>query len=192
MRVIAGIAKGHRIKAVPGSITRPITDRAKSALFSMLGSDVIDSRFLDLFAGTGQVGIEALSRGAAEAVFVERARSAIRTIRENLAHTRLDRGATVVRKDVFSFLDGEPRPFDLVFVAPPQYRGLWARTLDVLDTTTGWLAPAARIIVQIHPREYEPRHLARLALTDQRTYGSVMLCFYESTPSSEELAGSVS
>ena len=104
MRVITGKAKGHSLKPVPGNITRPITDRAKCALFSIIGSCVIGSRFLDLFAGTGQVGIEAASRGAKEVVFVERARVAVRTINENLAHTRLEDGTHVVRADVFDFL----------------------------------------------------------------------------------------
>ena len=108
MRVIAGRAKGRRLKSVPGGGTRPITDRAKSALFSIIGYDVVDCRFLDLFAGTGQVGIEALSRGAAEAVFVERAGPALRTIRQNLAHTGLGDGARVVRADVFAYLTPAP------------------------------------------------------------------------------------
>ena len=195
MRVIAGKAKGHRLKSVPGGGTRPITDRAKVALFSIIGNDVIGCRFLDLFAGTGQVGIEALSRGAAEVVFVERAGAALRTIRENLAHTRLElvlrpplrrrpkrpvkvAGARVVRADVFSFLAGEPETFDYVYIAPPQYRGLWMRTLRVLDANPGWLADDGWAIAQIHHREYEELPLAHLALFDQRTYGSVMLCFY--------------
>jgi 16S rRNA (guanine(966)-N(2))-methyltransferase RsmD len=181
MRVIAGLAKGHRLRSVPGSGTRPITDRAKSALFSILGQDVIGCRFLDLFAGTGQVGIEALSRGAAGAVFVEQARAALRTIRDNLAHTRLEAGARVVRADVFGFLGaGEEsgEPFDYVYVAPPQYRGMWVRTLQLLDANPSWLAEDAWVIAQIHPREYEELTLEHLALFDQRTYGSVMLCFY--------------
>jgi len=101
MRVIAGKAKGRRLKPVPGHGTRPITDRAKSALFSILGADVIGSSFLDLFAGTGGVGIEALSRGASKAVFVERGGAALRTIRENLAHTLLTAGGRIERADVF-------------------------------------------------------------------------------------------
>jgi 16S rRNA (guanine966-N2)-methyltransferase len=181
MRVIAGRAKGHRLKSVPGKGTRPITDRAKSALFSIIGNDIIGCRFLDLFAGTGQVGIEALSRGAVEAVFVERAGQALRTIRENLAHTRLEGGARVVRADVFDFLTSPGRPMDVfeyVYIAPPQYRGLWVQTLQALDAHPAWLADDAWAIVQIHPREYEDLALGHLALFDRRSYGKVMLCFY--------------
>lgn len=178
MRVIAGRAKGHKLKSVPGTGTRPITDRAKSALFSILSNDVIGCRFLDLFAGTGQVGIEALSRGAQEAVFVERSRAALRTIRENLAHTRLGDGARVVQADVFDFLDGSSEPFDYVYIAPPQYQGLWARTVQTLDAKTGWLAEDGWVIAQIHRREYEELVLDHTVLFDQRAYGSVMLCFY--------------
>jgi 16S rRNA (guanine966-N2)-methyltransferase len=180
MRVITGKAKGRRLKSVPGTGTRPITGRAKSALFSILGSDVIGSRFLDLFAGTGQVGIEALSRGATEAIFVERGGAAWRTIRENLAHTRLDTcaGTKVVRADVFKFLLRDAEPFDYIYVAPPQYRNLWTKTLRMLDAKTAWLVDDGWVIVQIDPLEYEELELENLALFDQRTYGSVMLCFY--------------
>ena len=179
MRVIAGKAKGRKLKAVPGTGTRPITDRAKSALFSILGADVMDAHFLDLFAGTGGVGIEALSRGAAEAVFVERGGAALRTIRENLAHTRLTDGARVERADVFQYLSRPPTPFDYVYVAPPQYKGLWAETLRTLDRQPGWLEADGWAIAQIHPREYEALSLENLVQFDQRSYGSVMLCFYE-------------
>jgi len=178
VRVIAGKAKGHRLKSVPGTGTRPITDRAKSALFNIIGNDVIGVRFLDLFAGTGQVGIEALSRGATEAVFVEQARPALRTIHDNLAHTRLETGARVVRADVFDFLSRKSEPFDYVYIAPPQYRGLWVRTLRALDANPGWLADDGWAIAQIHPKEYEELALEHLALFDQRSYGGVMLCFY--------------
>ncbi len=178
MRVITGKAKGHTLKSVPGDITRPITDRAKCALFSIIGNRVIGSRFLDLFAGTGQVGIEALSRGGEEAVFVERARLAIRTIRENLKHTRLEEGAHVVGGDVFEFLLREPDAFDFVYVAPPQYEGLWIQTLRLLDERPGWIADDGWIIVQIDPLEYEEQALEHLGLFDQRSYGGVMLCFY--------------
>ena len=179
MRVIAGKAKGRRLKSVPGTGTRPITDRAKSALFSILGADVANARFLDLFAGTGGVGIEALSRGAAEVVFVEQGRAALRTIRENLAHTGLLEGGRVERADVFDYLARPPIPFDYVYVAPPQYRGLWADTLSALDQTFSWLCEDGWVIAQIHPREYRALPLQVWVQFDQRTYGSVMLCFYQ-------------
>ncbi len=178
MRVVTGKAKGRKLKSVPGGGTRPITDRAKSALFSIIGDRIVGARFLDLFAGTGQVGIEALSRGAAEAVFVEQGQAALRTIRENLALTGLAGSARVIRADVFAFLRREPEPFDYIYIAPPQYQGLWAATLQVLDATPDWLAPDGCAIAQIHPREYQDLLLGHLALTDQRRYGSVMLCFY--------------
>lgn len=178
MRVIAGKAKGRRLKSVPGEGTRPITDRAKEALFSIIGNDIVGFRFLDLFAGTGQVGIEALSRGAAEAVFVEQARPALRTINENLARAKLEALARVVRADVFEFLTSEPEPFEYVYVAPPQYQGLWIETLRVLDGGPGWLSDDGWVIAQIHPREYEEIALKHLSLFDQRSYGGVMFCFY--------------
>jgi 16S rRNA (guanine966-N2)-methyltransferase len=178
MRVIAGKAKGRKLQAVPGPGTRPMTDRAKSALFSILGNDLQDARFLDLFAGTGQVGIEALSRGAAHVVFVELHHAALRVIHSNLASIGLNRQAEVVRDDVFHYLSRPPQPFDYVYIAPPQYRGLWIQTLQMLDALPGWLAADGWAIVQINPVEYEPVTLSNLILFDQRKYGSVYLCFY--------------
>jgi 16S rRNA (guanine(966)-N(2))-methyltransferase RsmD len=180
MRVISGSAKGRTLKSVPGEGTRPITDRVKESLFNILGADVRDARFLDLFAGTGGVGIEALSRGAKEAVFVEQGRDALATLRANLAITKLADRARVVRADVFSFLAGTPEaPFDYIYIAPPQYKGLWAQTLRAIDAKPAWLSEDSEIIVQIHPREFEPVSISHLVLADQRKYGSTLLCFYE-------------
>jgi len=178
MRVIAGKAKGRKLRSVPGNVVRPITDRAKESLFNILGSEVVDALFLDLFAGTGSVGIEALSRGARRAVFVERNRRAVETIKENLKTTGLATQAELIRDDVFRFLSREPaEKFDLIYIAPPQYKGLWAETLLALDgkclLTEGGLA-----IAQIYPKEYKEFELKSLDLVDQRKYGSTMLCFY--------------
>lgn len=183
MRVISGQAKGRRLRAVPGNRTRPITDRVKQALFDILAGDVVGAHFLDLYAGTGSVGIEALSRGAERAVFVERSTAAVRVIRHNLETTKLASRARIVRADVFAFL-ARPRieegPFDLIYVAPPQYQGLWAETLRVLDAESSPLLSAGSlIIVQIHPKEHSSLPLARLRLVEQRDYGSTLLCFYE-------------
>jgi 16S rRNA (guanine(966)-N(2))-methyltransferase RsmD len=178
MRVISGEAKSRRLYAVPGDTTRPITDRVKTSLFNILADRIEDARFLDLFAGTGGVGIEALSRGAREAVFVEREPRALATIRRNLEVTGLADYARVLRKDVFKFIVGYAgEPFDLVYVAPPQYKGLWAQTLEAMDGTA-LMAPDGLAVAQIHPKEYGPLTLTNLALTDQRKYGSTLLCFY--------------
>lgn len=176
MRVIAGKAKGRKLRSVPG--IRPITDRVKESLFNILGDRVVDALFLDLFAGTGSVGIEALSRGARRAVFVERNRRAIETIEENLRITELAEQAKVVRDDVFRFLAREPaEKFNLIYIAPPQYRGLWAETLLALDGR-GFLTEDGLAIAQIYPKEYKELELKSLELVDQRKYGSTMLCFY--------------
>jgi 16S rRNA (guanine966-N2)-methyltransferase len=180
MRVISGTAKGRTLKSVPGVGTRPITDRVKESLFDILGADVRDARFLDLFAGTGGVGIEALSRGAKEAVFVEQGRAALETIRANLATTRLADRARIVHADVFTFLAGTPDvPFDYIYIAPPQYKGLWSQALRVIDANPAWLSDDSQVIVQIHPRELEILTLEHLVLVDERKYGSTTLCFYE-------------
>ena len=183
MRVITGAAKGHRLKSVPGDDTRPITDRVKEALFSILGGSIVGARVLDLFAGTGAVGIEALSRGAAEVVFVDKSPAALRTMRANLQHTRLLDRATVLRADAFKYLAGPiEAPFDLVYIAPPQYKGLWIDVLHALDTCPAWLVQGSEIsgiaIVQIHPREYQALSLGSLVEYDQRKYGNTLLCFY--------------
>ncbi len=179
MRVISGSAKGRRLKSLPGSSTRPITDRVKTALFDILGSSIVGARVLDLFAGTGSVGIESLSRGAVEAVFVEKDPRVVRVLQENLQQTGLVARARVVRADVFAFLRSGPiEPFDFIYIAPPQYRGWWRRTLELLDARPGWLGPRGTIAVQIHPREFEEVPLRHLALVDRRDYGSTHLLFY--------------
>ena len=179
MRVISGLAKGRHLQSVPGDSTRPITDRAKEALFNIIGADVIDARFLDLFGGTGSVGIEALSRGAARAVFVDKNRRAQDTIQANLVHTRLIERAEIARSDVFTYLAATPEPFHYIYVAPPQYHRLWVEALQLIDAQSGWLAEDGEIIVQIHPKEYEVVPLVNFEEIEQRKYGSTLLVFYE-------------
>ncbi len=178
MRVIAGKAKGRKLKSVRGPGTRPVTARAKTAFFDILQQSIVNAHFLDLFAGTGQVGVEALSRGAARVVFVEKGRVPIKAIRENLKITELAENAEVVRGDVFDFLQRRPEPFHFLYVAPPQYRGLWMQTLRLIDRSPGWLTNDGWVVVQIHPMEVEALTLDSLVRFDQRTYGSVMYCFY--------------
>lgn len=185
MRVIAGSARGIRLNPVPGTQTRPISDRVKQSLFDILSDRLAGARVLDLFAGSGSVGIEALSRGASSAVFVERHHQAIRTIHANLERTHLANRGRVVRSDVFQFLSRHAEPHDLVYVAPPQYQGLWATTLRALDDCPGWLSSGGLIIVQIFPKEFEKLAMSFLELTDQRRIGSTSLLFYEPSAGSE-------
>ena len=190
MRVITGRAKGRKLMSVPGDSTRPITDRAKSALFSILSDWIEGTRVLDLFGGTGGVGIECLSRGAAHVYFLDNNRKAVETIQANLAHCGFTREATVERNDSFTFLEryrGEP--FDFIYVAPPQYQDLWRKALQLIDARPELTAEYATIVVQIHPVEAKPVELTRLQEYDRRKYGSVMLIFYADARDLDEKQG---
>jgi len=182
LRIISGKAKGHKIFSVPGGSTRPITDRAKEALFNIIGNDIINSTFLDLFAGTGSVGIEALSRGAKFAVFIDKNRKAIQTIKKNLSITKLIQNAKIIHTDAFLFLDQTySNSFDYIFIAPPQYKGMWLHAITSLDKHIEWLSEDAWVIVQIHHTEYKKLKLSHLNEFEQRKYGSVLFVFYENS-----------
>lgn len=189
LRVIAGTARGMKLKSVPGSRTRPIMDRVKEALFNIIGGDIRDASFLDLFAGTGSVGIEALSRGAACAHFNELDRAAIKTIHHNLAHTGLKSKAHVTRRDAFDLVSRSPeRNFRFIYVAPPQYKGIWLNMLKALDANALWHNPDRQIIVQIDPSEYDGgQSYERLVVSDKRQYGRTMLIFYRFVQAADAL-----
>ena len=179
MRVISGTAKGRRLRSVPGDETRPITDRVKETLFDIIGSDVLDSTWWDMFAGTGAVGIEALSRGAAYGRFTDLGRAPIDTIRSNLNATGLAARAETRRADAFSLLTLSPdRRFDYIYVAPPQYHDLWSRALKGLDAQVGWITSDGWVIAQLDPKEYRDDALRNLEQFDRRRYGTTMLLFY--------------
>jgi 16S rRNA (guanine966-N2)-methyltransferase len=181
LRVISGTAKGRKLKDVSGDTTRPVTDMVKEALFNILAGDVLDSIWWDLFAGTGAIGIEALSRGAAFIRFSDLNRAPIDTIQANLQTTGFSSQAEVRRGDAFSMLEAPPtRLFDYVYIAPPQYKEMAWKAIQLLDANPGWLNDeGAWVIVQIHPREYRKLELRSLEEFEQRKYGSTMLVFYE-------------
>ena len=183
LHVNAGSARGRLLRSVPGDSTRPITDRAKESLFNIIRPNLAGAAFLDLFAGTGAVGIEALSRGAGFSRFIDNKRIAVETISANLASTKLGQGAQVLQGDAFAYLAGLPdRAFDYVFIAPPQYQKLWKRALLALDANPAWLVEDGWAIVQIDPTEYEQLALQNLDEFDQRKYGNTLLVFYERKP----------
>ena len=129
MRVITGSARGRKLKDLPGLDTRPTTDKVKESIFNIVQFDVEGRRVLDLFAGTGQLGIEALSRGAEKCVFVDQSREAARVVRENLEHTGFENQSRVVQGDSISFLTSCREKFELCFLDPPYATDLLEKAL---------------------------------------------------------------
>ncbi|MEP7081545.1 MAG: 16S rRNA (guanine(966)-N(2))-methyltransferase RsmD [Chloroflexota bacterium] len=178
MRVIAGTAGGLILVAPRGDATRPITDRVKETLFGILGERVPGARVLDLYAGSGAVGIEALSRGAEHATFVERGREALVALRTNLERTGLAGTASVMSVDVERFLArAAGGPWDLVVLDPPYAeRAIVTPLRDLLPH----LAPGAMVVLKHHWRSGVP-DVADLSTTRQRRFGETMLTFMEAT-----------
>jgi 16S rRNA (guanine966-N2)-methyltransferase len=181
-RVIAGSARGRRLRA-PGEGTRPFGDRVKQTLFAILEPHLRGARALDLFAGSGAGGIEALSRGASLAVFVEHDATAARVIAENLAGARLDDHARVVRGDAISYLkDGAAAdgPFDLVLVDPPYAEiGLMTGTLERLGSADPQLlTPEAWVVAKHFWKTPPPQAVGLLASVRSRRFGETALTFY--------------
>lgn len=179
LRVIAGSAKGRRLKMVPGDSTRPVMDRVKEACFSIIGRQIIDSRFLDMFAGTGSVGIEALSRGAAESVFLEMNGKAIHILRENIETTGFSDQAIIRRGDSLAYLKSNTKtPFDFIYIAPPQFKSIWLDAMKILDENPEWLTEDSIVIVQIAPSEKQDFAFKNLVAYDERKYGNTLLWFF--------------
>lgn len=188
MRVISGTAKGRTLKAVPGDSTRPILDRAKVPLFDILRARVPESTVLDLFGGTGQIGIETLSQGAAHCVFIDTNARAVATIKENLETTKLTDRAEVRHTDAFVYLKNCAKTFDLIFIAPPQYKGVWIEAMRMIAERPHLVNPAGLVIVQIDPKEYEALSLETFTETSQRKYGNTLFVFFEATARQAEAA----
>jgi 16S rRNA (guanine966-N2)-methyltransferase len=178
-RVIAGTAKGVRL-AAPPSGTRPLTDRVKESLFSSLESDdALSGTFMDLFAGSGAAGIEALSRGSSGAVFVERDRRACDVIRANLIKAQVG-GGQVVCRDVLSYLVGEREqgPFATVFVDPPYDSPVLDQVLDELAGDSALLEPRAIVVAKHFWRDEPPEIVGQLTRYRQKRFGETALSYY--------------
>jgi len=180
LRVISGNAKGRKLKSVPGDTTRPVMDRVKEALFNILAGDTIDSNWWDLFAGTGAIGIEALSRGAAFVRFTDLNRAPIETVKENVEHCRFTNQSEIRRGDAFNMLAAKAdKRFEYIYIAPPQYQEMWSKALKLVDENIEWLSEDGTVIVQIDPTEYVEVELKNLEETEQRKYGSTLIVFYD-------------
>ena len=180
-RVIAGSLRGLRLRSIPGDQTRPITDRVKENLFNIIGNDIIDSSFLDAFAGTGSVGIEAYSRGAKFIQLIEKNRKSCSILYKNLEYISNQNSYSLINTDAFIFLKNfSSSRFDYIFIAPPQYHRMWKKSLNIIDDNKDLLNDDGWIIVQIDPVEYESIQLLNFREFDQRKYGSTLLIFYVS------------
>jgi 16S rRNA (guanine(966)-N(2))-methyltransferase RsmD len=181
VRVIAGSARGRQLAAFAGRDIRPTPDRVREALFSILASkfgSFSGSRVLDLFAGSGALGIEALSRGSDHAWFVDHSRQAIATICDNLQRCRLAGQATVLMADLGQVLPTLDGPFQLIFADPPYGAGHVPRLVETISrlqllAANGWLC------VETAPADPVPEQFGSLRLFEQRRYGSTMLHFYQ-------------
>lgn len=177
MRIISGKYKGRVIKMPKG--IRPTQNKVRKAVFDILG-DIEGLSFLELFSGSGAVGLEAISCGAGEVVFVERDSRCIETIEENLSVIRLS-GYLVIRLDAskaIEHLAGQKRKFDIIFMDPPYYEGLTKKTLQILGACD-ILAPSGLIIVQHFKKDNLPETLGVLSLFRQSKYGDTVLSFYK-------------
>lgn len=180
MRIITGKAKGCKLKAPKGMQTRPTTDRVKESLFNILGENVISAQVLDIFAGSGALGLEALSRGADSAVFIDFGRESISVIAANARQSKLETACSFLQSDVKSALtklSAQQNSFDLVFCDPPYNQGLVDETLSQLD---GSSLLAANCIIVVEHSKHEPPLASwkRFLLRRSEKYGETTLSFF--------------
>ncbi len=175
MRVITGSARGRKLKALSGEAVRPTGDRVKEAVFSIIQFELEGRRFLDLFAGSGQMGIEALSRGAAFALFIEKDREAYAIIKENLAHTKLEESARVLNSDALAFLQTSDSLFDIIFIDPPYNTDLIDQALPLAAQK---LAPGGIIVCEIKFLRNLPETVGNLKLFRTYKYAKTSLVTY--------------
>lgn len=181
MRVISGEAKGRPLKAVPGTGTRPTTDKVKEAIFSMIGPYFDGGTVLDLFAGTGGLGIEALSRGMEQAVFVDADRRAIETIRQNVRAARMEQRAEIYRNDALQALRAlgkRSRHFDLIFLDPPYRMKNVPELLQCMEEH-GIARSAATVVVEHDSSLAYPERIGSFVLRKQAKYGETAVSIYD-------------
>jgi 16S rRNA (guanine966-N2)-methyltransferase len=182
MRVIAGKAKRLILKTIDGLDTRPTTDRIKETLFNMVNQGLADCDFLDLFSGSGAIGIEALSRGANSAVFVENAKAAVECIKYNLHSTNLEAGATVLAMDVLSAirtLEVQGKVFDIIFMDPPYNQGLEQRVLEALQNSNILYCDTMIIVEASMETSFEYLENTRFQIYKQKEYKTNKHVFIE-------------
>lgn len=175
MRVITGLARGKKLLTLEGNDVRPTTDRVKEAIFSMIQFQIEGRTFLDLFAGSGQMGIEALSRGAKQAVFVDSDKNAIDVIKNNLRDTSLSDKAKVLQMDSIAYLKQKNQDFDLIYLDPPYRKGLLLQALNLVCESS----PDTKIIICEHPIEEDlPDEIGDFFKKKTSKYGKILVSSY--------------
>lgn len=175
MRVITGKARGMTLRTLEGDNTRPTTEKVKEAVFSAIQFDIEGKRVLDLFAGSGQMGIEALSRGAKEAVFVDKDKGAVSIIKENLKKTKLDGFTSVIQSDALSFLRMNVRVFDIVFLDPPYASDLLMKSLEGVSD---FVADGGTVICEHSYGDDMPEEINGISKYRDYKYGKTAVTIY--------------
>lgn len=182
MRVITGIARGRRLVTLDGDDVRPTTEKVKEALFSAIQFEIEGRRVLDLFAGSGQLGIEALSRGAKNAVFVDASKKSVEIVRQNLETTGFTKSAVVLNTDSLAFLRTRAEKYDIAFLDPPYRTGLLQKALENIDRV---MSDGGLIVVECPTDEEFPENAGSFEKTKEYKYGKIKLAIYRK-PSDEE------
>ena len=181
MRITGGKAKGRQLSSPKGMDIRPTSDRVREAIFSIIGQDLTGLRVLDLFAGTGSLGLEALSRGAQHAVFIDNSQQSIELIKANLTLCRYQESGTILRRDLKKegFLSHPvlQQGFDLIFLDPPYGKDLITPLLEKISTT-GVLSKWTRVVAELSKTEKLPRAIGNLVMEDTRIYGDTGITIY--------------
>lgn len=181
LRVISGSAKGHKLKTLKGDNTRPTTDRVKESLFNIIMPYIKDAKVLDLFSGSGSLGIEALSRGAESCIFVDRSLESIGIIKENVTHTKLVENSTILNIDFLTALGKfklEKILFNLVFLDPPYHKGLAMNAIEYL-TKYNLLENGSLVVCETSRDEEFEENYGELTLSESRIYGDTKLSFFK-------------
>jgi len=178
MRVIAGQAKGHNLKAPEGLATRPTSDKVKGSLFSMITGHFYGAKVLDLFAGSGGLGIEALSRGSESCVFIDMSNDAVACIKANLEHTKLSEKGKVLKTDSLKYLETCSETFDLIMIDPPYHKGLAEKALEIISQRN-LLSPEGIVSVERDDSEGDLKDFFPLVCIKNKKYGRISLKIYK-------------
>jgi len=176
MRIISGQFRGRKLKTLEGMNTRPTADRVKESLFNILNTKVYDANVLDLFAGSGALGLEALSRGAASCVFVDSSKEAIDIVKENVDLCKVQENSKIINKDYLEVLKNINNKFDIIFVDPPYSKGI---EIVVLENVKDILTEDGMVIIETDHTDIPPDEINGLIKYDSRKYGRTIISFYE-------------